>query len=111
MPDTPMVDWNSLAPAYDRHRSYDLPAEDFWLATMVRAAGIRRASHVLDLGAGTGTYAYPLAQHLNADVVALEPSEDMLLRGQARHPELAVRWCLAGAEAIPLESGSVDHVF
>ena len=62
---------------------------------------------VLDLGAGTGLLTDQLlaAGH---EVVAVDPSADMLAQLTARHPH--VEAAVGGAEQIPLPDGSVDAV-
>jgi len=47
------------------------------IAELVRAAGLTRASRVLDLGCGTGQVAGPLAAHVG-EVVAVDTEPDML---------------------------------
>jgi SAM-dependent methyltransferase len=66
-----------------------------------------RPRRVLDLGAGTGLVAGALVA-AGHDVVAVDPSPEMLAQLTARLPGVEV---LAGtAEAVPLTDGSVDLV-
>ena len=61
---------------------------------------------IADLGAGTGSYAYALAER-NYNLVAIEPSA--IMRSQAIfHPK--INWVNANAESLPLSNGSVDAV-
>lgn len=64
-------------------------------------------SHVLDLGAGTGklTRALVAAGH---DVVAVDPSEQMLARLHVTSPDVATR--LGSGEATGLADASVDAI-
>ncbi len=66
-----------------------------------------RPLRVLDLGAGTGLLTEVLlaAGH---EVVAVDPSPEMLAQLRARLPQ--VRTATGGAEAIPVPDGSVDAV-
>ncbi len=66
---------------------------------------------IADVGAGIGHLALPLAA-LGFDVVAIEPARAMLerLREAAQTRKLALRTLHATAEALPLESASVDLV-
>jgi len=64
---------------------------------------------VLDLGAGIGHLALPLAQ-LGARVTAIEPARTMLqrLRQSALRDALAVNGIHASAESLPLPADSID---
>lgn len=66
-----------------------------------------RPRRVLDLGAGTGLLTGRLlaAGH---EVVAVDPSAEMLAELAARLPQVATE--VGGAEAVPLPDGSVDAV-
>jgi SAM-dependent methyltransferase len=66
-----------------------------------------RPLRVLDLGAGTGllTGVVLTAGH---EVLAVDPSEEMLVELRARHP--GVQALVGGAEEIPLPDASVDAV-
>ncbi|SDC43783.1 Methyltransferase domain-containing protein [Geodermatophilus telluris] len=66
-----------------------------------------RPLRVLDLGAGTGllTDALLAAGH---EVVAVDPSPEMLDQLRARHPGVPAH--VGGAEDVPLADGSVDAV-
>jgi ubiquinone/menaquinone biosynthesis C-methylase UbiE len=62
---------------------------------------------VLDLGAGTGLLTERLVAH-GHEVVAVDPSEEMLAQLSARLPDVVVR--VGQAEQIPLPDGEVDAV-
>ncbi|UUX93349.1 class I SAM-dependent methyltransferase [Methanoplanus endosymbiosus] len=66
-------DWDSRAASFNRAVS---GTSDETLRN-VEALGLLPADTVLDMGAGTGRYAVPLAQHA-AHVTVLEPSKGML---------------------------------
>jgi ubiquinone/menaquinone biosynthesis C-methylase UbiE len=95
----------ALAPdAYERGRPmYPFEA----VRRLVRELGIKPASTVLDLAAGTGKLTRLLAQ-LGADVVAVEPVDAMRERLVETTSDVTA---LAGtAEDIPLEDESMDAV-
>jgi SAM-dependent methyltransferase len=73
--------FRTAAPYYARYRSAYPPE---LIAAVVDVAGIDRESRVLDLGAGPGTVAIPLAAYA-AEVVAVDPEPAMIaeLRGAA----------------------------
>lgn len=105
-----------------RRNPFDDLAADYeaWYATPLGAFVIAReeealcevlaqtgASHVLDIGAGTGWWARRLARG-GRRVTALEPSEPMACLGQARSRGLDVQWVRGVAEALPFEPGTFD---
>lgn len=63
-------------------------------------------STIADIGAGTGSYAYALANH-DYNVIAIEPSK-MMLSQAISHPN--IDWINAYAESLPLSDCSVDAV-
>lgn len=73
-------------------------------AKLLEILASSQASIVADVGAGTGSYAFVLAEH-GYRVLAIEPSATM--RNQAiAHP--AIGWINAYAENLPLPARSVD---
>ena len=69
--------------------------------------GVAAGKLVVDLGAGTGKFTKLLVQ-TGADIIAVEPVEEMRLQLETTLPE--VRLLPGCAEAIPLDTGSVDAV-
>lgn len=61
-------------------------------------------STIADIGAGTGSYAYALANH-DYNVIAIEPSKTMQAQAIS-HPN--IEWINAYAESLPLSNSSVD---
>jgi SAM-dependent methyltransferase len=96
----PALSFGAVADAYDRGRpSYPLEAA-VWLTG-------RAPSTVVELGAGTGKFTDRLLE-LKHDVLATDPSDEMLARLRVRHPDLRV--ATAPAEAVPVATRSVDTV-
>jgi SAM-dependent methyltransferase len=93
--------FGAAAVAYAEHRPDYAGAAVRWA---LEAAPGRR---VLDLGAGTGKLTAGLLD-AGAEVTAVEPDPEML--GELRRTLPDVRSLAGGAEAIPLEDGSVDAV-
>jgi SAM-dependent methyltransferase len=92
--------FGSVAPAYSDHRP-EYPHDA--VAWLVGTSPAR----VLELGAGTGKLTGPLLA-LGHDVLATDPSPQMLGQLQTAHP--AARVVTAKAEDIPLPPSSVDIV-
>jgi SAM-dependent methyltransferase len=93
-----------VAEAYDRGRPSYPPAALGWLASEL---GLTPSSTVLDLAAGTGKLTAGLVP-LVGRVIAVEPVAEMRRVLAMTQPLAEVR--AGSAEAIPLESGSVDSV-
>lgn len=67
---------------------------------------------VLDIGAGTGRDAAALAA-MGHSVVAVEPMDEFLAAGRARHSSLEIRWVsdsLPALREFPTERGEFDFV-
>ena len=96
--------YQSAADAYERGRP-EYPAEA--VEHLCQTLRLSERSRVLDLGAGTGKFTKLLVP-CRADIVAVEPVAAMRKKLKEKVPSAVV---LEGsAEAIPLESVSVDAV-
>jgi SAM-dependent methyltransferase len=89
--------------AYECGRPDYPPAAIAWLTDI---AGIGAGTVVVDVGAGTGKLSGTLPRQ--ARILAIEPDGAMRAVLHQRHPHLTV--LAAAAEALPLQSGSVDVV-
>jgi ubiquinone/menaquinone biosynthesis C-methylase UbiE len=95
------LSFDSVAEVYERARPTYAPAAVAWIAEQLPF------SRVLDLGAGTGKLTRQLVA-LGADVVAVEPGDEMRRVFRRVLPDVEVH--AGGAEAIPLPDASVDTV-
>ncbi len=93
-----------VADVYERGRP-EYPADA--IAWLVEQLDLRPGRTVLDLGAGTGKLTRALVPS-GARVIAVEPGEQMLAKLRRVVPD--VKTLVGGAEAIPLDDGSVDAV-
>jgi SAM-dependent methyltransferase len=99
-PDAEALALGSVADAYDRARPSYPPDAVAWLVG-------RTPSTVVELGAGTGKLTDRLVE-LGHDVLATDPSDEMLQHLRLRHPD--VRVATAPAEAVPVATRTVDTV-
>lgn len=99
------VDYDKIAPDYDRHRRPGGP----YMAQLVRVARDVAARDVLELGCGTGNGTAAFLEQYPCRLTGLDPSPGMLEK--AREKVQGVRWLRASATEIPLPSNCVDYVF
>ncbi len=74
---------------------------------LVAQLAITAGERVLDIGAGTGNAAVPAAR-TGATVVASDLTPELLEAGRAEHPDAAIDWQVADAEALPWPDASFD---
>jgi ubiquinone/menaquinone biosynthesis C-methylase UbiE len=97
--------FNRMVDVYDARPPYPAALIET-LASLVRSGG-----RVVDVGAGIGHVAIPLAAR-GLDVIAIEPAELMLerLRKQAEAAQVSLRIQHAAAEALPVADRSTSLV-
>lgn len=96
--------------AYDAGRGYPPAVLAFWLGVISRWVPKGTVADIVDIGCGTGRYSEALANHFDARVVALDPSEKMLAVARMKVSP-RVHYERASGEALPLAHASVDLVF
>jgi ubiquinone/menaquinone biosynthesis C-methylase UbiE len=101
-------DYTELAGDYARFRPGYAPQ----VATAILAyLGLKAASvDAVDIGAGTGIWTRLLAARGLRSVVAVEPNDDMRMRGIESSHGSRIVWCKGSAEATGLPDGSADLV-
>jgi SAM-dependent methyltransferase len=103
------TDYERLAARYDEDRAgWSVPPDDD-IEAMLRS-GARRRWRVVDLGCGTARWLVAQAAAFGdapIDWIGVDPSPAMLAHAAAKGAVALVR---AGAEHLPLASGSVDYV-
>jgi ubiquinone/menaquinone biosynthesis C-methylase UbiE len=104
-------DKSEVAAVYDQARSFSPEGLQQWLDLLSRDAGLVPGALVVDLGCGTGRFSEPLAEHLGAHVIGVDPSHKMLdlARQKLRSNRVVLRQ--ASAHSLPLAEASADMVF
>lgn len=110
--------FDSVASRYDLMNDLmSLGIHRVWKRFTVEKAGLRPGMQVLDLAGGTGDLAALMAPRVapGGRVVLSDINEAMLKRGRERLLDRgiageAIEYCLADAEALPLEDASFDVV-
>lgn len=101
------VDFSRNAAVYDdRHGS---SIDDALAGRLVDEAALANGSLVLDVGAGTGRVAIPLAAH-GCRVVAIDVSAAMLDRLREKSKALALHAVVGEAHALPFGADVVDAI-
>jgi len=103
-------DKGNIPSAYDAGRAYSPAVLALWFDRISRCAPRGALSTILDLGCGTGRYSAALANHFDADVIAVDRSEKMLAEARKKSAE-RVHCARATGELLPLREASVDMVF
>ena len=104
-------DLTDIPAGYDRGRDLAPDMLSLWMRALLGHVEAQSVERVLDLGCGTGRFSEALAGYLGADVVGVDPSAKMLERARNKCRSARVRYLRGQAEAIPLQSASVDVVF
>lgn len=104
-------DRTKIPEAYDRSRDHGPEMLALWMDTVASLTGGGSVRVILDLGCGTGRFTQALARHFDAEVIGVDPSAKMLERAREKLEDPRVRYELGQAEAIPLESRSVEMIF
>jgi SAM-dependent methyltransferase len=97
------VDYSRRAPDYDDVRADDATDRGFWLRGLVEVGKIQPRERVLDLGAGTGRFAFLL--HTTNRVVALDPSREMLKVASSKAPFACIR---GDGHRLPVRADAFD---
>lgn len=92
---------------YERGRSLSAEALATWRDAV--EGFLPSTGAIVDVGAGTGRFARPLADLAGQPVVAVEPAEGM--RASRAESGSDVVWVAGSAEALPLVEGSVGLVW
>ena len=104
-------DATDIPVAYDRGRDHGPEVLQLWMDVVSKYVERQRIHAILDLGCGTGRFSETLADHFNAEVVGIDPSNKLLDPARTKLRAPRVRYELGRGEAIPLPNDSVDLIF
>jgi ubiquinone/menaquinone biosynthesis C-methylase UbiE len=99
-------DSTTIPAHYDAGRSLSPEMSARWMELVASHSSAVRT--IVDIGCGTGRFAFPLAAHFSAAVVGVDPSAKMLALTR-RDP--SVHFVRGQGEHIPLRDRTVDLVF
>jgi ubiquinone/menaquinone biosynthesis C-methylase UbiE len=103
-------DKTDMPRGYDLGRRYSPAQLARWLAVISISVAKDAVAEILDLGCGTGRYSGALAEHFDARVIALDPSDKMLAEAR-RKAASRVGFVRGRGESLPLASASLDMIF
>jgi ubiquinone/menaquinone biosynthesis C-methylase UbiE len=100
----------------DVHRRYDLGRALTSDATVALVALLRRyvarpVDLIVDLGSGTGRFTTALSEAFAAQVIGVEPADNMRATAEAKPHPPNVRFVHGDAESIPVDDRVADLVF
>jgi ubiquinone/menaquinone biosynthesis C-methylase UbiE len=102
--DSAQVDYAGISKIYDSYRSYP----DDLIKRFIELGRISREKKVLDLGCGTGNIAYQIKSTIDADLIGVDVSMDMLK--VARSKSLVVVCSDVDNQHLPFRDNSFDAV-
>jgi ubiquinone/menaquinone biosynthesis C-methylase UbiE len=98
------IHYNAISRTYDKHRSYSKDE----IKKIIKFAGIKEGTRILDLGCGTGNVAFQLLKLINVAIVGSDISLPML--EVARSKSLEVIRADADSGSLPFRNNSFDTV-
>ncbi len=104
-------DLTDIPAVYDRGRDHGPEVLNLWMQAIESHLEGQTITRILDLGCGTGRFSEGLAVRFNAEVIGIDPSTKMLGRAREKRRDGRVRYQQGRAEAMPLQSQSVDMIF
>ncbi|MCJ7516246.1 MAG: methyltransferase domain-containing protein [Dehalococcoidia bacterium] len=102
--DSAQVDYAGISKIYDIYRSYP----DALIKSIIELGKISRGKKILDLGCGTGNIAYQIKGTIDADLIGVDVSMDMLK--VARSKSLVVVCSDIDNQHLPFRDSSFDAV-
>ena len=110
MPSIPRVDYDAIAPLYDRQPYRDKEVDRHLIAfVQQRSSGLMPPLAVLDIGCGTGSQLVANRRYFGAGVyIGLDPFQGMLQQGREKTREIG--WVQADGAQPPFADASFDFI-
>lgn len=100
-----MLNYETIAEEYARHRQVHPEV----LRSLIQVPTLNSASHVLEVGCGTGNYITALERAVGCTCSGIDPSERMLAK--AAEKSQAIRFQIGNAEHLEFAAESFDLIF
>lgn len=104
-------DSENIAHRYDAARAMPPATLDLWMRAIAHWVEVDDINHILDVGCGTGRFTVGLATHFKANVIGIDPSNNMLARAVEQFTKPSLRFYRGHAEDIPVSDKSIDLIF
>lgn len=105
------VNYSELAKSYDKLRITSPDYLEFWSSRIAHYGSINRDSKVLDIGCGTGRFTLMLSKITDAEIQAIEPSQEMLKEAKKKDQMKRIIWRKGTAEKLKFPNEFFDCVF
>ncbi len=105
------IDYSDIASYYDKVRITSPDYMKFWCSRIAYYGSINKDSKVLDIGCGTGRFTITLAKVTDAQVYAVDPSEEMLSKAKRKDKKNKVIWRKGSAENLQFPDEYFDCVY
>ena len=102
------IDYDAAALGFEHGRGLSLAAIDAWRDTLTPFLSASEPARILDLGSGTGVFAWAFAQWFDVEVIGIEPSAGMREQARLRRADPRIAYIGADGEHIPLRPASCD---
>jgi len=96
---------------YDESRRFPAQTLRMWLEAFSDCIPSGSVHTIIDVGCGTGRFTQPLADHFEAEVIGVDPSEKMLREAVRPTSSPRVYFVRATADSLPIKNRSADLVF
>lgn len=100
-----------IASRYDSARQLPDATMRLWLEAIAEWVPASEIKTILDLGCGTGRFCGGLADRFKAQVIGLDPSEDMLAKARNNNSNPRVQFHAGAAESIPFQDQSICLIY
>ena len=97
------VMFGQIAPRYNlMNRLMTAGLDIHWRNQLVKNAGIKHKSRILDLATGTGDIAFTIRRnHSDSEIIAADFAMPMLIIGKRNSLSQYIKWCVADAMNLP----------
>lgn len=105
------ADYSKIASFFDKGRPLSEQNIEQWFGIISRLSGAEKGTRLLDLGCGTGRFAFPLTSILGYRVTGADSSPEMLAKAREKDTDGQITWDVEDAQSLTYADASFDVVF